>query len=64
MKNELQLITPNEICELLKISLTTLWRWEQSKPEFPRKIRLSGKGSRFLYKDVQSYIKNLHNEGV
>ena len=58
IEHELQLITQNDLCEILKISLTTLWRWEQQKSDFPKKIRLSGKGSRYLYKDVKRYIEN------
>ena len=63
MKNELQLITKNELCELLNISLSTLWRWEQQKYDFPKKIQLSKKGNRYLYKDVKRYIENKIIEG-
>lgn len=63
MKNELQLITQNELCKLLNISLSTLWRWEQQKYDFPKKVRLSRKGNRYLYKDVKSYIENKIKEG-
>ncbi len=63
MNNELQLITQNELCKLLNISLSTLWRWEQQKKGFPKKLRLSRKGNRYLYKDVKSYIENKVKEG-
>ena len=64
MKNELQLITQNELCEILNISLSTLWRWEQQKSDFPKKVRLSRKGSRFLYNDVKRYIEKKVSEGL
>lgn len=63
MNNELQLITQNELCKLLNISLSTLWRWEQQKKGFLKKLRLSRKGNRYLYKDVKNYIENKVKEG-
>ena len=38
-----ELSRPAEAAELLGISATTLWRVEQSDPNFPPKIRISAR---------------------
>ncbi|WP_449549148.1 helix-turn-helix transcriptional regulator [Lelliottia amnigena] len=32
---------PRATADFLKVSTVTLWRWETSKPDFPKSIRLS-----------------------
>lgn len=56
--SDLKMITKSELCEILNISSTTLWRWEQELDDFPKMIRFSKKGCRFLLRDVRYFIEN------
>lgn len=55
--HNLQLISRKEVCKLLTINSSTLWRWEQ-KGDFPQKIILGP--SRVAYKltDIEKWIED------
>lgn len=48
------LLTPTEVCEQLKISEVTLWRWQ--KAEYLKPLYIGGK-RRYKTSDVQSLIE-------
>ena len=48
------LLTPTEVCEQLKISDVTLWRWQ--KAEYLKPLYIGGK-RRYKTSDVQSLIE-------
>jgi predicted DNA-binding transcriptional regulator AlpA len=52
------LLTQNDVCQLLTISKTTLWRIEQKDKNFPSKISISC--SRVAYKkhEILNWLDN------
>ena len=57
---DLRLITADEVCNLLRISRSTLDRAIRSDPAFPRPRRLSGgRLVRFVHAEVLDYINGL-----
>lgn len=59
--HENQLLTINEVCQILKISRNTYYRINDPKysrydPEFPQPIDI-GIGKRFYRRDIDAYIR-------
>lgn len=56
MKKSLQLIRPKELCELLNISIPTLYRWEaEGRLPIP-KIKFGPNCVGFRMSDVENWI--------
>jgi prophage regulatory protein len=54
--NDFELVRPAEAAELLGISTTTLWRVEQSDPNFPPKIRISARCVGYRRSELLTWI--------
>ena len=54
---KLQLLRPSKVCNILGISLATLYR-EMKKPEFPSKIRISAKAVGFKESEIIQWIED------
>ena len=54
---DLQLIRPSELCDLLSISIATLYRWE-AQGELPiKKVKIGPGAVGFRKEDVEAWIK-------
>ena len=53
--DNLQLISQKKVCELLTITSTTLWRWEQ-KGNFPKKVVLGHTRVAYRLTDIEKWI--------
>ena len=53
------MLTLGEVCELLRVSKSTVERLIRSNPDFPQPIRLSGRLVRFLAAEVHIYLSAL-----
>lgn len=49
------IIRPKELCEMLSVSLSTLYRWE-SIGEMPEKVKLSNQAVGWRYKDITEWL--------
>lgn len=59
-----QLLSVNEVAEVLGISRATVYRYQDSEPGFPQPRRI-GTAKRYLLTEVLDYIGELpHAEGV
>jgi len=56
--NDLQILRPRQLCQLLSISIATLYRWEaEGKLPF-EKIRMGPNTVGFLKSDVEVWLKS------
>jgi predicted DNA-binding transcriptional regulator AlpA len=53
-KTKDSLITADEVCEILKVSLTTIWRWQQKEYLIP--VYIGGK-KRYKMSDIQRIVQ-------
>lgn len=52
-------LTPNDVCSMLAISITTLWRLRhEENSTFPKSIRLTGKKVVFRYNEIKQWCDN------
>lgn len=56
--NYQKLLRNKQAAAYLSISTVTLWRLENSDPDFPKKIRLSSRVVGFLESDLEHYLLN------
>jgi len=49
------IIRPTELAEMLSVSKTTLWRWEQNQ-QLPARINLSGRSVGWRYGDIANWL--------
>ena len=47
---------PRATAAFLKVSTVTLWRWEASKPDFPKSIRLSERVTVYDAAEIRSWL--------
>ena len=55
-----KLLSTNEVCQILRISRTSLWRLMKSDHTFPYK-RVPHIGLRFVAADVEAWLKGKTN---
>lgn len=56
--NDLKLVRPSQVCELLGISIPTLYRYLKDDPDFPPRVRLGKNGAvAFRESDIRNYIE-------
>lgn len=55
--NNTQIIRPTPLQKMLGVSATTLWRLENTDPDFPKKIRFSARCVGFRLSDVEAYLE-------
>ena len=53
------LITSREVCKRLSISRTTLWKWKQEFPDFPKGIRVSQVKTLFKASEIEAWVEKL-----
>ena len=53
------LITSREVCKRLSISRTTLWKWKQEFPDFPKGIRVSEVKTLFKVSEIEAWVDKL-----
>lgn len=61
-----KILTEKEVCELLKISRATLWRWQRDG-KFPKRRSFGPKSPRWLYSEIDRWVKlppGAFHEGV
>lgn len=49
-----QLLTTREVCDMLRIGKTTLWRWSR-RGDFPQPVKL-GHSTRWRQADIQAML--------
>lgn len=47
--------TPSEVCAMFGICRVTLWRWEKSRPDFPKPIKINCRVTRYLKSDIEAF---------
>lgn len=52
-----KILRPQQVCEMLSISIPTLYR-EMKKEGFPSKIRISSKAVGFKEEDISNWIES------
>lgn len=52
-----QIMRPKQAAPYLGVSVTTLWRLEQTDPDFPRKVRFSARCVGFRQADIDAYLQ-------
>lgn len=54
----MQFLTTKEVCNLLQIHENTLYKWSK-EGKFPKPFKIYGKNSksRWLYSDIEQFIK-------
>ena len=57
MTSKPQLLRLKQAASLLGISLTTLWRLENTDPDFPKKIILAKRTVGFMEQDLINYLR-------
>lgn len=55
-------LRPAQVARRYSISRTTLWRWCQSNPRFPKPVRLSAGVSAFALKDLENFEAELKSK--
>lgn len=58
------LITSQEVCKRLSISRTTLWKWKQEFPDFPKGIRVSQVKTLFKVSEIEAWVAKLGKKTV
>lgn len=58
------LITSQEVCKRLSISRTTLWKWKQEFPDFPKGIRMSPTKTLFKASEIEAWVAKLGKKTV
>jgi predicted DNA-binding transcriptional regulator AlpA len=56
-QNKLQLLRPKQVCKILGIGRTTLWKLSNEDPDFPPKIHLTPKAIGFKEADLKNWIE-------
>lgn len=56
------LVTPKQVCVLLGISNTTLWRLTRNDDRFPRGIKITNRKTLFRYSDLITWANSLNAE--
>lgn len=56
-----KVLTPREVAEALKVSRTTLWRYERAGV-IPRRIRLSPRKTGFLKSEIEAFLNARAND--
>lgn len=55
----MNILRPKEVCKLLSISMTSLYRRINEDPTFPRRIRLGkGRSVGFLESDIKEWLES------
>ena len=50
------IIRSRELQQLLQIGRSTLWRWEKSQPDFPKRRKLGLRAVGYLRSEVDAWI--------
>lgn len=53
-----RILRPNEQAKLLGVSRCTLWRFEQTDPTFPRKVKLGVSAAGRLESELMEWIES------
>ena len=53
-------VTAKQVCKMLDISNTTLWRLIHNDPNFPKKIAITAKKHVFKYSDLCKWAEGLN----
>ena len=59
--NELQIIRPNELAEILSVSKQTLWRLSKSG-ELPPKVKISGRAVGWTMQSIREFLEERTQE--
>lgn len=54
-----RILRPNQVCERLGCTRTTLWRRERDDPNMPKKVRLGPNSVGFRESEIDAYISEL-----
>jgi prophage regulatory protein len=52
----MQLLTDEEVAELLKVTRQTVWAWAREMAEFPKPLKLSKGTTRWMRSDVERFV--------
>lgn len=55
----IQIISPREVCQILGVSRTTLWRVERDDDTFPRRRRLTANRVGYLSSEINEWLAAL-----
>lgn len=56
-RDPLSIVRPKELCEMLSISLPTLYRWA-SEGYLPQKVKLGPNAVGWRYSDIEGWLKS------
>lgn len=54
-RDPLSIVRPKELCEMLSISVATLYRWI-SEDKFPKKVKLGPSAVGWRYSDIEEWL--------
>ncbi|MGG26148.1 AlpA family phage regulatory protein, partial [Salmonella enterica] len=57
---------PKATADFLKVTTVTLWRWEKTKPDFPKSTRLSERVSVYDAAEIRAWLaaKKIVNQRI
>lgn len=58
------LLTVNEVANLLSVSVRTVWRYVETQPGFPKPIHLSPRATRFSLDGLRRWQSDLEEQGA
>ena len=58
-----QYMSADQVCDLLKIAKSTLWRWERTIEGFPQPIKI-GRTIRYSENDLHEYLVSQTQQGA
>lgn len=57
------IIRPSELSEMLSVSKTTLWRWENDG-QLPSRIKIANRAVGWRYRDIEQWLNRREAEGL
>lgn len=61
MSNNFTFMSVSEVCNLLNVCRTTLWKLSKTNPNFPNPIQITAKRKAYRKADIERFINDDNN---